>query len=282
MSDAQSIVIKDGKGIHKVGANASESTELKDTQRMPLQEDNLQATKQSITLGGKGDAQVHDVSAVRVAHNVSSQHEGAFGTIKNPAGQIENDMTRVTPKHSIEIDGIRGTLESFMSMGVVSRSESGEWIIGSLVVKEGEVEPAKPALHQTEDLKYHNDIQDLNYLHTKVTPNVTDAFIAKVSHAIAHGNGNEGQKAVSDYAQATGASEAQIEEFGNRYLSNLMQSGLDYTVRAGKGSVSTEQIEAHVDKCSAGFKASLILALHHNDLSVAKALIKMVRTGEIR
>jgi hypothetical protein len=112
-----------------------------------------------------------------------------------------------------------------------------------------------------------------------VSPALTDSFISQCIGALVD-DGNA-QSALSDYSQAVGASEESVHEFANNYLSNLLNSGIDYAVRASKGTVTSADIQEHIPKLSKGYQKSLLLSLHHNNLASAKELIQIVKQKKI-
>jgi hypothetical protein len=198
-----------------------------------------------------------------------------WGTVQNPQGQICGNLSEVTDNHSIEIDGKRATVKTWEMMGRLARNERGELIM----IDAPAPEDAPVPLSQTESLKTNQNTTEINELNSRVGEGVTNAFINHMVTAVI--DGTSAQSAVSDYAQAVGESEQRVHSFAEQYLSSLLNSGIDYAVRASQGTITSADIEEHLPKLSTGYQKSLLLGLHLNNLASAYELIDVVRQKKI-
>jgi hypothetical protein len=273
---AESVVIKDGKAESISGGGVSIGSDKGRVEKLTSANDYSQNAK-SFTQHKDGEAS-HEF---RGAEQVSSGDGGQanVGDIRDPQGKLCRNMKEVTGKHSIILEnGMECSMEVAELNGWVVRDGSGEIYLREQD-PEAKVQEKKTPLHQTENLKTHSDQEQLNALNSKISPSVTDAFMGHCISALVD-DGNA-QSALSDYSQAVGASEESVHEFANNYLSNLLNSGIDYAVRTSKGTLTSVEIMEHLPKLSKSYQKSLLLSLHHNNLASAKELIQIVKQKKI-
>jgi hypothetical protein len=273
---AESVVIKDGKAESISGGGVSIGSDKGTAVKLTSANDYTENSK-SVTKHFEGEA-THES---RGSERQTSGDGGSanVGDIRDPQGKLCRNMKEVTDKHSIILEnGIECSMAVAELNGWVVRDGSGEIYLREQD-QEGEVQEKKTPLHQTENLKTHSDQEQLNALNSKISPSVTDAFMGHCISALVD-DGNA-QSALSDYSASVGASEESVHEFANNYLSNLLNSGIDYAVRTSKGTVSTAEIQEHFPKLSKSYQKSLLLSLHHNNLASAKELIQIVKQKKI-
>jgi hypothetical protein len=273
---AESVVIKDGKAESISGGGVSIGSDKGTAVKLTSANDYTENSK-SVTKHFEGEA-THES---RGSERQTSGDGGSanVGDIRDPQGKLCRNMKEVTDKHSIILEnGIECSMAVAELNGWVVRDGSGEIFLRQQDSEEVQKEQKTP-LHTTENLKTHSDQEQLNALNAKVSPAVTDAFMGHMIGALVD-DGN-GQGALSDYSQASGASEESVHEFANNYLTNLLNAGIDYAVRTSKGTLTSAEIEEHLPKLSKGYQKSLLLSLHHNNLTEAKNLISIVKQKKI-
>lgn len=268
-----SVTIKNGVEVHKTNAQAGERTPQ--DRVVPLRQSIREAQVDRISSNG-GEVSHDTQRTMKVTSSQRSGLEGAWGTIRDKNDNVCSNLSEVKGDHSIEIDGIRATVKSWESVGRLARNERGEMIL----IDAPEESKEKPVpMSQTENLKTEADTANVEVLNQRVGEEATNAFMAKMASAII--DGSDARSDVADYASATNESEERIHQFAEQYLSNLLNSGIDFAVRKSGGKVTGEEISEHLPKLSKGYQKSLLYGLHMNHLASVTELIEVVRQKKI-
>jgi len=275
MSD--SITVEGDKVTHRSNEGSRQTTESKG-KVVRLPESQLEAHKGSVTINQADGGGINDIRTVRVEAPTRSGLPEEFGTIQDPHGRICANLKEVTGNHSIEYKGVRAKISTLETMGVVARDANGELMI---LGDDGEapVEKETP-LSQTENLRTNQDQGSIQALNERVGESTVNAFMGNMIASLI--DGHSGQSSLSDFAQSVGESEKDVYTFASEYLANVLDSGIDYAVRQSGGTVTGDQIREHIPKLSKGYQKSLMLSLHLNNLSEAKHLLRLVRSGEVQ
>jgi len=269
MGTSNSIVIKDG--VEYEGMNGQVS--------IPGQvvriENPSESTVNTFEMGSEGNKS-SNTRNIQVTSGNPVNSDNPFSDIRDQFDRPVRDPRKIdSDTCSIPIGRTRCSLKTALEMNLVTVNSAGEY---SMVEAPTPAE-AKVPLHKTENLKTERHQATLNQLNAKVSPRLTDSFIHEITSCVC--DGRDANDVISRYANAVGATDNSIHDFALDYINSLYSSGIDYAIRESKGDVSTDQIHEYLDKCSTGYRKSLLISLHLNNLGAAKEMVKAIREGKI-
>ena len=213
------------------------------------------------------------VTSVKSATRTNLPDE--WGTVQDRHGNPLGNLSKLTDDCSIEIQGKRVRIDVAERMGLFSRLPNGELYI----TQPSDLQEQQAPLSHTESLKTNSHQETLNELNRRCPSSTTDAFMNQVVASIV--DGTPANILISDYATAVGATDESIHAFAEDYINSLFEAGIDYAVRQSRGTLTSDQITEHIEKCSNQYKKTLLLSLHHNHLASAHELIQIVKQKKI-
>jgi hypothetical protein len=244
---------------------------------VPYTPDNiLQGNVQRVQSNGQGGMSVDNSKVHVVETPTRTGLPDEFGTIQDKHGRPCGNMQELTGEHSIEIQGVRCRIDVAERMGLVGRTHTGELYLTVPDTPE-EIAEAKANQPTPEPVAYQHDIETLKQLDQRVPRSMTDSYITQVFQKIT--SGDKADTLISDYATRAGITQESCHEWTESYINNLLESGIDMTVRESNGSYSSDQIMEYIDGCSGQYKTQLLLSLHFGNRKAMSELLNNIRSG---
>ena len=286
MSNYTSVTMMDGKtevsnsgGSHSQLTAPEDPNNGKDRDRRDAMQ--TPGIKQSVIISGN-EMQYSESSVMRSTPPTEGALAGTLSTLKTPDGRPINDMTQVKPTSLIEIGGTQVEVRTAVGLGYMIRDGQGNYrMVGEDHLKPGSAQEARKSQAEAQkanqevvNFKTENDNQVMDLLRERAGSRATDSLIVECLSAAV--TGRPANAALDAFCQDAGVDPAKTHQWLNQYANNLLDNGLKY---AGKRyGINPDLLMKYLDdKCSPRYKASLLHALHLNNLKAGDELVQFYK-----
>lgn len=233
-----------------------------------------QPGKMKVSFGGDGSSTVEHIGTTSTSSGGPSGLPGVLSTIEDRHGTPVGDMSTLDPKTAtIQVGSTRCTLETAMSMGLLHRDGAGN-IIPSEQLQTSFAKGQEKAPSQTVDL-VSDHRGTLNQLYERAGVNSTTAFVGEMIQAAIYGG--DVSKAASQFAEQAGATDDSVYEWGQSYVNDLFNIGMD--AASELGNIDRDELTQFASELPKSTQVRLLLAVHMGDRSALTHLVHNYRNG---